>query len=148
MEWRDLLKWQVLPYIGYKCNLGGFLHSADAQGLNDIPEGWFCLPTQVVFVTLSWYVPCIGQYRSTKQVVFGTWRAATSRENNGVIATGNHFILIRCAEHHPYTHVGEWFHLSTRVVFATSPERHTGRSLRISSRDENEYITEIFFYIR
>ena len=28
---------------------GGFLHSADAEGLNDIAERWFCLPTQVVF---------------------------------------------------------------------------------------------------
>ena len=30
MEWRDLLKLQILPYAGYFCNLGGFLHSACA----------------------------------------------------------------------------------------------------------------------
>ncbi len=30
MEWRDLLKWQVLPYAGYHCYLGRFLHSAGA----------------------------------------------------------------------------------------------------------------------
>ena len=31
----------------------------------------------------------------------------SSRENYGVIATGNLFILVRCAEHHPYMHIGE-----------------------------------------
>ena len=36
MEWRDLPKLQALPYAGYFCNLGGFLHSAFAKGLNDI----------------------------------------------------------------------------------------------------------------
>ena len=30
MKWRDLPKQQILPYVGYFCNLGGFLHSADA----------------------------------------------------------------------------------------------------------------------
>ena len=30
MEWRDLLKLQALPYAGYFCCLGRFLHSADA----------------------------------------------------------------------------------------------------------------------
>ena len=30
MEWRDLLKWQVLPYAGNFCYLGRFLHSACA----------------------------------------------------------------------------------------------------------------------
>ena len=39
MEWRDLPKQQVLPYAGNFCNLGRFLHSACAQGLNDISEG-------------------------------------------------------------------------------------------------------------
>ena len=29
-EWRDLLKWQALPYAGYFCCLSGFLHSANA----------------------------------------------------------------------------------------------------------------------
>ena len=37
MEWRDLLKWQALPYVGYYCNLGGFLHSAGAAvGMTDV----------------------------------------------------------------------------------------------------------------
>ena len=30
MKWRDLPKQQILPYVGYFCNLGRFLHSADA----------------------------------------------------------------------------------------------------------------------
>ena len=29
-EWRNLLKLQALPYAGYLCYLGRFLHSADA----------------------------------------------------------------------------------------------------------------------
>ena len=29
-EWRDLPKWQILSCVGNFCNLGGFLHSADA----------------------------------------------------------------------------------------------------------------------
>ena len=43
MEWRDLLKLQVLPYVGYFCNLGGFLHSADATvGMTDVfCVGWY-----------------------------------------------------------------------------------------------------------
>ena len=40
MEWRDLRKQQILPYVGYFCNLGGFLHSADATvGMTDV----FCV---------------------------------------------------------------------------------------------------------
>ena len=35
MEWRDLPKWQILPYVGNFCNLSGFLHSACAA-VNDI----------------------------------------------------------------------------------------------------------------
>ena len=73
--------------------------------------------------------------------------------NECVIAPGNHWYLIRCAEHHPYGHaVGDsihphglysergmamnhrryiaWFRLTARVLFGTFPERHTGRSLR------------------
>ncbi len=30
MEWRDLPKLQILPCVGYFCNLRRFLHSADA----------------------------------------------------------------------------------------------------------------------
>ena len=30
MEWRDLPNQQILPYAGDSCNLGRFLHSADA----------------------------------------------------------------------------------------------------------------------
>ena len=51
----------------------------------------------------------IAWFRSTAQVVFETWRAADCR---------------------PYRHAGRWYHLSARVIFATFPERHIGRSLR------------------
>ena len=44
-----------------------------------------------------------------------------------MIAPGNHFIFIRCAEHYPYWRDS---FSSTQVVFAASTERHTGRSLR------------------
>ena len=35
MKWRDLPKWQSLPCVDNYCNLGRFLHSADAKDLND-----------------------------------------------------------------------------------------------------------------
>ena len=43
MEWRDLLKWQSLPYAGNFCNLGRFLHSAFAPvGMTDVfCVGWY-----------------------------------------------------------------------------------------------------------
>ena len=50
MEWRDLLKLQILPYAGYYCNLGGFLHSADAA-VGMTYGGWCHSFTRGVFVT-------------------------------------------------------------------------------------------------
>ena len=51
-ESRNLPEWQILSCGGYYCNLGGFLHSADAKGLNDISGEWFRLSTQVIIATL------------------------------------------------------------------------------------------------
>ena len=40
-ESRNLPKWQILPYVGTILPRGGFLHSANAQGLNDKTGGRF-----------------------------------------------------------------------------------------------------------
>ena len=65
------------------------------------------------WVIAATFVPCIGWYHSSTQVIVATWRAATSR---------------------PYGHAGGWFRSTTQVVVATFPERHTGRSLRFRWR--------------
>ena len=50
-----------------------------------------------------------GGFVLSTQVVFETWRAADCR---------------------PYGHTGGRYHSTAEVIFGTSPERHTGRSLR------------------
>ena len=104
MEWRDLPKQQILPYVGYFCNLGGFLHSACAA----------------VGMT---YVPGFGYYKQkcTTTPAYAGWRwiiAATlrstihphglysERSRNGTQAV-------------PYGFAGEWFRLTAQVVFGT-----------------------------
>ena len=89
MEWRDLPKLQILPYVGHFCNLGGFLHSADAQGLNDNIEALlrirllfpqcFTLPRgslislaqgRASFPTGEAFVPCRGAHRLNQTLFY------------------------------------------------------------------------------
>ena len=59
------------------------------------------------WVNAATFVPYIGLYHSTEQVVFGTWRAADCR---------------------PYLpHVG-WYRSTARVIFATVPAPRRGWS--------------------
>ena len=102
MEWRDLPKQQSLPCIGYFCNLGGFLHSACAKGLNDIRCN---VSTDSPTVSTTFYAAPRPSSDSP------TGRASFPRGKLLYRAFGR-------------------YHSTTRVIFATPPERHTGRSLR------------------
>ena len=108
---------------------------------------WYHSPAQVIFET--WraadcrpYRHTGGWYHSTARVIFAAWLGDESSPlhcvapfnctgysrnvaggrllmNECVIAPGNHWFLIRCAEHHPYGHAGGWYRLSARVIIVT-----------------------------
>ena len=107
MEWRDLPKLQTLPYAGYSRYLGRFLHSACAQGLNDIPERWFCLSTQVVFATSP---GTAHRPFPTVSLVGGSiqpYRLYPERSGR--------------QDCRPYMHIGKWYHSTVRVLFGAPP---------------------------
>ena len=123
-EWRDLLKWQALPYAGYFCCLSGFLHSANAAvGMTYWRVIPFC--SHRLYSKRGGRQGCRpydyagGQYRSTTQVVFGTWRAAGCR---------------------PYGYAGGRYRLTTQVVFETwraagcRPYGYAGRQYRSTAQ--------------
>ena len=123
-ESRNLLKLQILPCVGslsnvvdsstpLRCgrndNFGAFLRIRPLFLQHFTPPRWPSSgsPRRASFPRGKLLYRALGWCHSTTRVVFATWRAASSRENYGVIATGNLFILVRCAEHHPYMHIGE-----------------------------------------
>ena len=60
MEWRNLPKLQILPYAGYYCNLGGYLHSADAAV--GMTTGVTFLPIRLLF--LQHFTPPRGPHQA------------------------------------------------------------------------------------
>ena len=123
-ESRNLPELQVLPCSGsfsnvvdsstpLRCgrndNFGAFLRIRPLFLQHFTPPRWPSSgsPRRASFPRGTLLYRALGWCHSTTRVVFATWRAASSRENYGVIATGNLFILVRCAEHHPYMHIGE-----------------------------------------
>ena len=99
------------------CHLGRFLDSFHSLGM-------------------TWSV---GGSVMSARVVFGTWRAADCRPyirstSAPIVPTMRNVVLrlIHRLRRSPFPE-GEgfaWCHSSARVVFVTSPERHTGRSLQ------------------
>ena len=77
-------------------------------GRNDIPEGWFRLPTQVIFATF----PTV----SLKGITIQPHKLYLQRGGRQIAAPTD-------------TLVGGSV-LSAQVVFGAFPERHIGRSLR------------------
>ena len=111
MEWRDLPKWQALPYTGYYCNLGRFLHSADAAvGMTDRGVIPFC-PHRL-------YVQRGGRLIAAPTCTL---------ERSTVHSYGLYSLRCLAMNHRRYI---AWFHSFTRLITRTSPERHIGRSLR------------------
>ena len=89
MEWRDLPKQQAFPYAGNFCNLGRFLHSADAAvGMTDV----FAL---------------VGTNSNVQRI----WRqiaAATPASNNGIP-----YVAAMIHRHDNVTNITravEWYH--------------------------------------
>ena len=72
----------------------------------NVPQFRPCGPVGGKIAAATVGVPYFGWYHSPAQVITATWRAAGSRWNYGVIATGNQWMLICCAKHHLYNTFG------------------------------------------
>ena len=99
-ESRNLPKWQILPCVGYYCNLGRFLHSADAQDLNDTSIGGFIQPHRL-------YIQ-----RSGRQIA-----APTDTPVRGLIQP--HGLYSECGMAMNHRRYIAWFHSTARVMFET-----------------------------
>ena len=113
MEWRDLRKLQILPCVGYFCNLSGFLHSADATVGMTYLGGGSVYPHRL-------FLPRPRNGTQAVPYVFaGGWipfnRTGCIRNVAGGRLPPLQTLSLSSAQ----------------ILFGTPPERHTGRSLRL-----------------